>query len=563
VSCSLGNAWRTIEKLIALLSKNENYRKNVDAMHSWLNPIACRIFVPDKKDQKLYERAVCLIDEFRGPPEWEESLEYIEMLQSSLLDLKNCAISERNFRLSHYESSYLIISGRPHATQNGIAGCAWNELQILCGDQKRRDESLTGVLPRRQMYTCHVCREPGDGYCWASTIADRTQSFYCVHPKCVFENSMAGPLKSLRGESDRLHISPALYEQYRAVYDSNKTDYNSKVAWERNQFVIDSIKSQDAELCLDTSPQTFFQEQLQLSKLKKSMLRIGIIDEIVQILKVSLPQKFDHFQAREYNFKMQRRMHIQRINFRFEAVMATDDAISITENMFQRMFHFLALAAKDCREIQNALHIEVPCFLDKTLHTSSSASSGIFDCIHNVISGRLDLTSAISFDIIMKGLISALEGQVQEQLLLLRPFLAQDGKTFPPNQIEVLDTCLPASMANIDECCFTVDNDFSAYLSEKAAIEKWKMRLFGSQTPTNSSFDRDVLHCGPIPWHKRENWRHLLRVSSDIAHGGYAAKSQPCASAFHMAIIVVLTDCVLNNNDTVSFVFLFSFLFVL
>jgi hypothetical protein len=556
VSYSLGHAWRTIEKLIALLSKNEDYRKGIDEMQSWLNPTVCRIFVPDEKDHKLFERAVCLVDEFRGPPEWEESMEYIEMLQAALLDLKQCPLPERNFRLSHNESSYFIVCARPHADQNGIAGCAWNELQILCADQKRWDE------PRRRIYTCYVCREPGDGYCWASTNVDKSQLFYCVHPKCVFENSMAGPLKSLRGESERLHISPALYERYRTAYDSNKTDYNSKVAWDRNQFVIDSINSHDAELCLDTSPQAFFQEQLQPSKLKKSMLRLGVIDEIVQILKVSLPQKFDHCQATDYNAKMQRRMQIQRINFRFEAVSATDDVISITENIYQRMFHFLALAAKNCREIQNALHSEVPFILGKTLHTSSSASSGIFDCIRSVMNGRPDLISNISVDLLEQILISALEAQFPAKLLLLRLFLAQDGKNFPLNQTEVLDICLPAKMSSSGECFFTVDNDFPADLSDKAAVEKWKTRLFGSKTPSNSSFGLDVLHSGPISWHERENWCHLLRVSSDIAHGGYVAGSQPCASAFHSAIIIVLTDCVFNNTDTVSFFICFSFLFI-
>jgi hypothetical protein len=559
VSYSLGHAWRTIEKLIALLSKNEDYRKGIDEMQSWLNPTVCRIFVPYKKDHKLFERAVCLVDECRGPPEWEESMEYIEMLQAALFDLKHCPLSERNFRLSRNESSYFIVCARPHADQNGIAGCAWNELQLLCGDQTRRDEPLTGFLPQRRLYTCHVCREPGDGYCWASTNVDKTQLFYCVHPKCVFENSMAGPLKSLRGESERLHISPALYERCRTAYDSNKTDYNSKVAWERNQFVIDSINSHDAELFLGTSPQTFFQEQLQLSKLKKSMLRSGVIDEIVQILRVSLPQKFDHFQATEYNAKMQRRMQIQRINFRFEAVSATDDVISITENIFQRMFHFLALAAKDCREIQNALHSEVPFILGKTLHTNSSASSGIFDCIRNVMNGRLDLISNFSVDLLEQTLISALETQFPAQLLLLRLFLAQDGKNFPLNQTEVLDICMPANVSSSGECCFTIDNDFPADLSDKAAFEKWKTRLFGSQPPSNSSFGLDVLHSGPFPWHKRENWRHMLRVSSDIAHGGYVAGNQSCASAFHLAIIVVLTDCVFNNTDTVSFFFVSLF----
>ncbi len=552
VSRSLGDAWHTVEYLIALLSTKEDYKRSINQMPSWLSPIVCRILIPDMEDHEMHGLGIRLIDEFGGPPEWEESLEYIQMLQEALLDSKYCSASERNFRLSHEESDYLIISARPNADQNGKSGCAWNELRIFCDEKGRSDlPSSSSALPARKVYTCHVCRDPGDGFCWASNEGDATHSSCCVHPKCVLENSMAGPLKSLRGELEKPQIPLALLERFRSLYDSSKMDYDTKFARERQEFVVSIVDRHDANVFLDASHQTHQEELLKLTKIKNNMMRLGIIDEIIQILKVPLPQKFDRSEAKDYNTKMQRRMQIRRINFRFEMVSSTVDKILIAENLFQRMFHFLALAAKNSRQIQNLLQPEVPFFFSKALHTSSLASSGIFSCIHNVMNGRLDLASNIPLELLEQTLFSALEAQFPAKLLLLRPFLVQDGKNFPMNQLEVLEIILPANIANHGECFFLLDNDFPADLRNKASFENWRSRLVSSHPPARLHSGKDSAHCGEVPWKHHENWRHLLRISSDIAHGGCFAESQPCRSAFLLAVISILTDCALNNIDAV------------
>jgi hypothetical protein len=547
VSRSLGEAWLTVEYCIALLSTKADYKKSISHMTSWLSPIVCRILIPDKKNHEMYERGISLIDEFGGPPEWEESLEYVQMLQLAFTDATYCAVSERNFRLSD-ESDYLIISPRPQADQNGKAGCAWTELRIHC-DTKTGSGPSSSVLPARKTYTCHVCREPGNGFCWASSDGT-AQSICCVHPKCVLENSMAGPLNCLRGESSRPQFPTALFERFRTLFASSKMIHDTKKAWDQQEFVVSIVDRHDSNVFLDAFNQTRHEEHTKLSKIKMNMSRLGIFDEIIQILKIPLPQYFNRLDAKNHNAKMQRRMQVRRINFIYENVSATDEKIIIAENLFHRIFLFLALAAKDSWQIQNLLKNEIPFFLHRAMCTSSSQATGIFQCIKNIMSGRLDLISNFSAKLLEETTLSALEMQFPAKLLFLRPFLVQDAKCFPINQLKVLDICLPSTITNSGQCFFTLDCDFPADFRKTSFFEKWRTRLLSSY-PT-SFLDRSIACHGEIPWKKSENWRHLLRVSSDIAHGGHCAESQSCASAFHLAVIGILKDTALKNIDTVS-----------
>ena len=166
------------------------------------------------------------------------------------------------------------------------------------------------------------------------------------------------------------------------------------------------------------------------------------------------------------------------------------------------------------------------------------------------MSGRLDLISNFSAKLLEETTLSALEMQFPAKLLFLRPFLVQDAKCFPMNQLKVLDICLPSTITNSGQCFFTLDCDFPADFRKTSFFEKWRTRLLSSY-PT-SFLDRSIACHGEIPWKKSENWRHLLRVSSDIAHGGHCAESQSCASAFHLAVIGILKDTALKNIDTVS-----------
>jgi hypothetical protein len=555
VSRALGDAWHTVECLIALLSTREDYARSVLKMQSWLSPIVCRILIPHQEDLELYERGIRLVDEFGGPPEWEESYEFIQMLQQALLDTKYCSSSERNFRQSEQCIDNLIILAQPHADQNGRTGCAWDELQIFCDKKGQFDVSSSRPIPSRKVYTCYVCHEPGDGFCWASNDDDAKKSPYCVHPNCVFENSMAGPLKCLRGETERPLISPALYHRYRAIYDCSKAVYDAKIARERREYVMEIVSGHDANMFLDTSPQTNPEECSKLSKLKQSFLRLGIIDEIVEILKVPLPQKFDRSDAKEYNTKMRRRMQICRIDFSFENVSPTVEKVVIAENVFQRMYHFLALAAKDSREIQNRLQSDIPFFFCQAL-SASSLASGICGCIKNIVYGRLDLASNIAVDLLEKSLFSALDVQIPAKLMLLRPFLVQDGQNVYIHQLKILELCLPAHTSNGSDCFCVLDTDFPVDSRNKASLEKWRLQLLSSHIPYS---DKDGGKFREFPWHKDENWRHLLRVSSDIAHGGCAADSHPCASAFHLAMVNIFHDCISNNIDAVCCSFICCF----
>jgi hypothetical protein len=560
VSRALGDAWLAVEYCIALLSTKSDYRRSINEMSSWVSPIVCRILVPDEKNDNIYQQSIRLIDEFGGPPEWDESLEYIEMLQEAFCDPNFCPVSERNFRLDE-DTNHVIISARPNADQNEKAGCSWNELRIYC-DEMTQPGASSGFSPARKVYTCHVCREPGDGFCWSSNVG-AIQSYCFVHPKCVLQCSMAGPLKCLRGESESPNFPSALHERFRALFDIRKMDYDTKMATERQEFISLIVGRHDANVFLDDSHQSSREGHMKLSKLKRIMMRLGIFDEIIQFLKVPLPQKFDRSDAKDYNAKMQRRMQIRRINFRFDTVSETVEKIVIAENLFHRMFYFLALAAEDSRLIQNLFQSEVHFFISRALNSSALTSTGIFLCLQNIMNGRLDLASNISFGLLEQTILSALDGQFPAKLLLLRSFLIQDGKNLPLNQLKTLDVCLPSSIINGGRCFFTLDNDFPVEIRNKANFEKWRLHLLSSHSLVNLRLGQDSAHYGEICWKNDENWRHLLRISSDIVHGGYAAKSQPCASAFHLAVIRTLTDCTLNNIDTVSGVLLYFFCLLL
>ena len=132
-SCSLGQAWMSVERLIARLSKKENYEKSLAAVQSWVDPSVARIFVPFDENDPKHDEGIKLIDDSGGMPCWEESVEYIDMLQEALADESFCPKEKKNWIDEPKKSPYFIIEKISK----------FEEMQVWSAnlDEKKKDHS--------------------------------------------------------------------------------------------------------------------------------------------------------------------------------------------------------------------------------------------------------------------------------------------------------------------------------------------------------------------------------------------------------------------------------------
>ena len=130
-----------------------------------------------------------------------------------------------------------------------------------------------------------------------------------------------------------------------------------------------------------------------------------------------------------------------------------------------------------------------------------------------MVQGNFDNATAISTDLLVSMVRVAQDGQNPDDILLLAPFMAQGGKNISVNQREILELCIPAEYAVREDCMFILDSDFPSDSTTKESFEKWKSRI------TSLHVSREKSKFGENPWDLKEhNWRHLLRVSSDIGN---------------------------------------------
>jgi hypothetical protein len=128
-----------------------------------------------------------------------------------------------------------------------------------------------------------------------------------------------------------------------------------------------------------------------------------------------------------------------------------------------------------------------------------------------MIQGNYDNATAVPVNLLGSMVKVAQDGQNPDAILLLVPFLAQGDKSIPVNQRNIVDYLLPAANANTESCMFTLDSNFPVESADKATFEKWKNRLATTHIPT------EKMHYGENPWdQQQQNWKHLLRVASDI-----------------------------------------------
>ena len=73
-----------------------------------------------------------------------------------------------------------------------------------------------------------------------------------VHPKCVYDLSIAGPKSNFNYQDPPPVIPLEIEARYRDIYESNLTDQEVSWATERKSFVIEQVKDSIApELFLD------------------------------------------------------------------------------------------------------------------------------------------------------------------------------------------------------------------------------------------------------------------------------------------------------------------------
>jgi hypothetical protein len=88
--------------------------------------------------------------------------------------------------------------------------------------------------------------------------------------------------------------------------------------------------------------------------------------------------------------------------------------------------------------------------------------------------------------------------------------MAQGDKNISINQREILELCLPTEFSQTDDCMFMLDSDYPSESVDKESFETWKRRLQLCHVPPAK------VNFGEHPWSKDHNWKHLLRVASDI-----------------------------------------------
>lgn len=528
-SFELGEAWKSVERLIAQLCLEKEYDDSAAELQSWVNPNAARLFVPNDEDDPNYARLNEIVDDSGGIPPWEESLEYIEMLHDSVVDDEE---ETENWTYDKTESPYFMIKSPEDPEDPDEFSFTWFEfmkvytpnLEIVEED----DEPNTDTSPAQMEYQCEICNEGGSGYCFCFLKYEDSDELSFVHPACVYEHNLPG--------KSSFEISPTIEEQYKSLYDSNKGDQDVTWSNERRSVIVAEIKralsakeatppkepsvdsgtSQEAGKDGQKLKQPFLDSDVsdksanpakKKEQLQKAMLQLGIIDVLVEIVKIKFPKKYSYEQADEYNEKMQKRMRSRRINYLFEKVNATSDRVSILECLIRRVFFLLAQATAGCLAIQNRLYDDIDFFFSKALEPTSNDSAL---CILNMIQGNLDNATAVPTDLLTSMVKVAQDGQNPDDILLLAPFMAQGDKNISVNQREILELCIPAEYAVKEECMFILDSDFPSESSDKSSFEKWKNKITSVHVnPEKSDF-------GENPWDLDHNWRHLLRVASDI-----------------------------------------------
>jgi len=511
VSCNIGEAWLSVERLIAQLCKKEVYEKSLAELQSWIDPSVARIFVPLDENDPKFDKAYEITDEAGGMPSWEESIEFIDMLQDALADGMFCPQRERNWVDEPQKSPYFVIKARPNDEENGAIGLSWNEMQVFSKKLDFEDGTDDDNSPAVHDYTCFVCNNEGSGYCFCfPEDIDEPQDLTFVHPNCVYKMCLAGPISAFIEGRDPPVIPQEIEDRYRDIYDSNKSDQVVTWASERKNFVIEELKgSITPELFLDhaTTGDDAAQQAKQVHQLKKAMMQIGIIHQLIEIAKIPFPRKYTLEEAEAYNIKMQKRMSARRINYSFEKASATYERVTIVENLVRRIFGLLAIAATNYSDIQNRLYDDIDFLFSKALEPTANDSAL---CISKTIEGKSELAADVSIDLLMSMVKVAQDGQNSDDILLLKPFMAQGDKNISINQREILELCLPTEFSQIDDCMFALDSDYPSESVDKESFETWKRRLQLCHVPPAK------VNFGEHPWSKDHNWKHLLRVASDI-----------------------------------------------
>lgn len=518
VSFNLGESWKCVERLIARLCLEKEYDDSVAEVQSWVDPNAARLFVPCDEEDPRFAKLFEIVDNSGGIPPWEESLEYIEMLHDSIVDRRSK--EKRNWTYQKEQSPYFMIN--PEASDEGPS---WQKhMKVYSQDQNILDEGeekSTDNSPCQNEYQCYFCNEGGSGYCFCfpeKNVLEKSENteLKFVHPKCVYENNLAGDRFS-----EPRPIPQTIEEQYKMLYGSNKADQDVTWSNERRTLVVEEIKKAILDGCeFDTETKALKKPYLdsdegvkptdKKDQLQKAMMQIGIIDQLMEIVKIHFPKQYLRQQAQDYNQKMQKRMQSRRINYLFEKVNANSERIAIVECLIRRVFFLLAQAAAGCSSIQDRLYIDVDFFFSKALEPTANDSAL---CILNMVQGNFDNATAVSTDLLVRMVQVAQDGQNPDDILLLAPFMAQGDKNISVNQREILELCIPAEYAVREDCMFILDTDFPSESTTKESFEKWKSKIVSLHVTAEKS------EFGENPWDLKEhNWRHLLRVSSDIGN---------------------------------------------
>ena len=504
-SCSLGQAWMSVERLIARLSKDIHYEKSLAAVQSWVDPSVARIFVPFDENDPKHDEAIKLIDDSGGMPCWEESVEYIDMLQEALADESFCPEAKQNWTDDPKKSPYFVIE--KIETNQG----KFEEMRVWSAnlDEKKKDHNNGPAL---REYSCSKCNEGGCGYCFCFR-ENQEGDWRFVHPKCVYIMGIAGPVSK---DSDPIFQDPPpvipleIEAKYRNIYESNVIDQEVALAAKRKLFVIEQVKSllkkSEDKLEKSEAKSEFYlgkdADGKKLEQVKKAMVQIGIIEQLMEIVMIPFPRKFTLQEADSFNQKMQRRMNARRINYVVEKASATYERVTVVENFVRRIFGLLAIAATGYSDIQNRLYNDIDFLFSKAIEPTANDSSL---CIRKTVEGKLDLAQDVSIDLLADLVKVAQDGQNSDDILLLEPFMTQDDKNISVNQREILELCLPASDSHTDHCMFALDSDYPSESVDLESFEKWKKNLLKAKA-----------NIGVQPWTKDQNWKHLLRVSVDI-----------------------------------------------
>jgi hypothetical protein len=512
VSYNLGESWKCVERLIARLCLEKDYDDSTAELQSWVNPNAARLFVPCDEEDPRSEQLMDIVDDSGGIPPWDESLEYIEMLHDSIVEVR--PKETINWTYKKEQSPYFMIN--PQIEESDQGHCWREPMKVYSQDQnilEEGEEKSTDNSPCQMEYQCYFCNEGGSGYCFCFPEGSELKF---VHPSCVYYNNLAG-----ERFSEPRDIPQSIEEQYKSLYASNKADQDVTWSNERRTLIVEEIKKAILDSCdvdkgtkqpqkpyLDSDKSV--EPATKKDQLQKAMMQLGIIDQLIEIVKIQFPKKYSRDQAEDFNQKMQKRMRSRRINYLFEKVNATSERVAIVECLMRRVFFLLAQAAAGCSAIQDRLYVDVDFFFSKALEPTANDSAL---CILNMVQGNLDNATNVSTDLLVDMVKVAQDGQNPDDILLLAPFMAQGGKNISVNQREILELCIPAEYAVREDCMFILDSDFPSDSTTKESFEKWKSRI------TSLHVSREKSKFGENPWDLKEhNWRHLLRVASDIGN---------------------------------------------